>query len=114
MHQPARLPENLTKFSQNTPVLGFGTEHPPPPKLKFFPEFQVQPYTEPPPHMENSNFLSRVQIWAYTAPPPPPQWRLKYVETVSPKDTISFIHVAVDETFLGTDNSTTQLKGVTE
>ena len=46
----------------------------------------------PPPEMKNTNFLYWVQIWVYTEHPPPPNptpWRLKYVETVSPKDTIS-------------------------
>ena len=55
MHQPARLPENFdkTKFLQNTPVLEFCTEHPPPPQLKIVPRVQVQPYPEHPPPPEN-------------------------------------------------------------
>ena len=45
--------------------------------------------------MKNSNFLSWVQIWAYPEHPPPRSGVFKYVETVSPKDTISFVFVRV-------------------
>ena len=37
MHKLARLPEIFDQILQNTPVLEFGSESPPP-KLKFFPE----------------------------------------------------------------------------
>ena len=36
MHRLARLPEIFDLIAQNTPVLEFGSEHPPPPpELKF-------------------------------------------------------------------------------
>ena len=81
--------------------------------LIFFPESKSD-LTQNTPQNENSNFLSWVQIWPYPEHPPwkwkliffpesksdltqntPPKWRLKYVETVSPKDTISFRYVGV-------------------
>ena len=81
------FPEFRSELTQNIPPWKWKT-------LTFFPEFRSEitqntdpPPPPPPPKMKNSNFLSCVQIWAY---PASPHWRLKYVETVSPKDTISF------------------------
>ena len=41
MHQPARLPEIFDQILQNTPVLEFGSKHPPPPKIEIVPRVQV-------------------------------------------------------------------------
>ena len=68
MHQPARLPEIFDQILQNTPVLEFGSKHPPSPKIEIVPRVQVWPYPEHPSQMKNSNFLSWVQIWAYPCP----------------------------------------------
>ena len=60
-------------------------EHPPEnEKLTFFPEFRYE-FTQNTPPKWKTNFLSGVKIWAY---PGHPTLQLKYVETVSPKDTI--------------------------
>ena len=81
MHKQARLPEFFDQILQNTPVMEFGSRTSPP-QLKFFPEsksdltqkpppenrnsFQspnlTLPRTPPPLKIENSNFLSGVQI----------------------------------------------------
>ena len=49
MHLPARLPENFDQISPEHPCSGIWHRTPPPPKIKFFPRVQVQPYPEDPP-----------------------------------------------------------------
>ena len=95
------FPESKSNLTQSTP---------PPLEMKFFPESKSDRTQNTSPfQIENSNFLSRFQIWPYTeytpslkklktliffpdfkfdftqnTPhlcPPTPQWRLKYVET---------------------------------
>ena len=78
MHQPARLPENFDQISPKHPCSGISFQNSPPPpwKLKLFPESKSGLTQNPPPQMKNSNFLSRVQIWAYPEHSPPPRkWK---------------------------------------
>ena len=91
MHQPARFPEIFDQILQNTPVLEFGSRHPPQMKNpNFLSWIQIWAYPEHlPPKKWKTKFLSWVQIWAYpehpTTPTPTPHMWLKYVETVSPR-----------------------------
>ena len=59
----------LTKFSITR--LFWNLVSTPPPPIEIVPRVQVWPYPEPPPQIENSNFLSRVQISPYPEHPPP-------------------------------------------
>ena len=92
MHQQAKLSslgfqKFLTKFSRTPLFWNLVPEHPPPPEMKFFPESKsdltqntplemkfipksLTTQNTPPPKIENSNFLSRVQNLPYSEPPP--------------------------------------------
>ena len=92
MHKQARFPEIFDQILQSpSPIL---PRTPLPPKLEsliFIPEpkSDLTQNTHPPPKIENSNFLSGVQIWSYP-PPPSGGWSMWGLMVVSPKDTISF------------------------
>ena len=74
LHKQTRLPEMFDEILNNTPVLEFGSKTPPPPPIEIVP--RVWPYPEPlPPKIENSNFLSRVQISPYPEHPPQKKWK---------------------------------------
>ena len=73
MHQQAKLPEIFDQIPKNTQVFwDLVPEHPPPKEMKFFPESKSDLIQNPPPKIENSNFLSRLQIWPYPEHPPGP------------------------------------------